>query len=103
MTVSLDFSVEQDGQSAVVTLSGEMDYGNVAELRDVLLQLAASDVAEVSFDLGGLNFLDSTVLSVLVQGKKRLESSGRRMGVINSQPRVHRVFELAGVLDYLGS
>lgn len=101
MTVDLGVAVAHDGPTAVVALSGEIDYGNVAKLRNVFMDLAGSAANEITIDLGEVTFLDSTVLSVLVQGKQRLEESGRRMRVLNPQPRIERVLDLAGVLDYL--
>ncbi|MGH8911425.1 MAG: STAS domain-containing protein [Acidimicrobiia bacterium] len=101
MTLALGVDVDHDGQSAIVSLRGEIDYGNVSQLRSVFVELAETDATDVTVDLAGVDFLDSTVLSVLIQGKQRLEESGRQMSVINPQPRIQRVLELAGVLEYL--
>ena len=103
MTLAVGVAVDQDGQTAIVSIRGEIDYGNVSQLRSVFVELAETDASEVTVDLAEVDFLDSTVLSVLVQGKQRLEESGRQVSVINPQPRIQRVLELAGVLEYLRS
>lgn len=98
---ALAIDVTMEGSRAVVAPKGEIDYGNVAQLRGALVDLSQGDATEVIVDLGGVTFVDSTALSVLVQAKQRLEESNRRMSVVEPLPRVLRVLELAGLRDYL--
>jgi anti-anti-sigma factor len=52
--------------------------------------------------MGGVSFLDSTALGVLIQGKKRLEDSGHQLLLTGTAARVRRTLEVAGLTDYLG-
>lgn len=85
----------------VVTLAGEIDFGNVSKLRMALIDVAKSG-ADAEIRMSGVTFLDSTALGVLVQGKKRIEESGSEMRVVDITPRVRRTLEVAGLADYLG-
>lgn len=85
----------------VVTLAGEIDFGNVTKLRAALIEVAKQDT-DAEIRMGGVTFLDSTALGVLVQAKKRIEESGHRMGMVDVTPRVKRTLEVAGLAGYLG-
>lgn len=98
---SLAIEVTAAGERMVVTPHGEIDFGNVAELRTSLVDLTKQETVDVAVDLSRVTFLDSTALSVLVQGKQKLKEAGRQMTVVNAQPRVARILELAGLEDYL--
>lgn len=99
----LDITIDQRRDHLVVAVAGEIDYGNVSRLRSALLDLAREPSGdEVRVDLSQVAFIDSTALSVLVQAKQRLETQGRSMTVFDPQPRVERVLELGGLLEYLG-
>lgn len=100
-TGDLTIDVRHHPGRAVVSPSGEIDYGNVARLRSVLVDMVQGSAETVVIDLADVHFVDSTVLSVLVQGKQRFEASGRRMVLENMTDRVRRTLELAGALDYL--
>src|SRR5690606_32278084 len=104
MTTSSDLRIEVDSghQEATVSVQGEIDYGSVSHLRSVLADLSEtqSDLPVV-LDLSQVTFIDSTGLGVLVQAKQRIEAAGRSMKVRDPQPRVQRVLELGGLLDYL--
>jgi anti-anti-sigma factor len=66
-----------------------------------LIDLSSDGSNRIDIDLADVEFLDSTALSVLVQAKRRLNDSGRQVGIVNPRPRVQRVLELAGLLEYL--
>lgn len=97
----LELRTERGDTSTTIFVAGEVDYGTASQLRSALVGLVNGDSRDVVVDLTGVTFVDSTALSVLVQGKQRLHSAGQRMSVTGAQPRVTRVLELAGVEDYL--
>jgi anti-sigma B factor antagonist len=92
-------AVEHDDGAAVVTVGGELEFGTAASLRHTLLDLAQQGCDPVVIDLGGLGFIDSSGLSLLVQAKQRVESQGHRFVLRNPSDRVQRVFEISGLND----
>jgi anti-anti-sigma factor len=87
-------------RTVVVELLGEHDLHTMEKLRHVLASLAASnDVVVV--DLGGTEFLDSTVLKELVNAERITRDRGGRF-VLNdgAQPIVRKVLEVSGMLDH---
>jgi anti-anti-sigma factor len=88
--------------SVTLALKGEIDFGNVAQLRAELAQVIRSNAGNLTVDLAGVSFLDSTTIGVLIQAKKRLAQRESELIIIRPQPRVRRIFEMAGLMDYLG-
>ena len=97
--LSVDVVHQADGVTLV--LAGEIDLGNVAGLRARLLDLSHGEAGRVWIDLGGVTFLDSTAIGVLIQARKRFAVEGIPFHLITASERVRRTFEVAGVAEYL--
>jgi len=81
----------------VLKVKGEVDVYTAPRLREKLVELVSQDKLQVIVDLEGVDFLDSTGLGVLVGGLKRLRSHNGDLGLVCSQPRVLKVFEITGL------
>jgi anti-sigma B factor antagonist len=51
----------------------------------------------VAVDLGGVGFVDSAGLGVLIGALRRTTESGGRMALVSLQPSVQRVFSITGL------
>ena len=95
-----DLSATTEGESAVLTLSGELDLATAPAVRECLNELVGGGARQVVVDLRQVDFLDSIGLGVLVGAYRRLrerEPAGSLRLVCTSE-RVIRVFELTGLL-----
>ena len=95
----LDFSVSVmaiDGQ-ATVRVAGDLDCYTAPQLRSALLALAEDGTRQVTLDLAGTQFVDSTGLSVLVGGLKRLREHGGTMVLKAPTAATLRLFEITGL------
>jgi anti-anti-sigma factor len=101
--VQSNFSVEvHDGRQAVVIgVSGELDLASSPALEHELERGAASKAQVVIVDLRGLEFMDSTGLSVLVRAHQRATENGQRFGVVKGPQQVQRLLSLTGVAERL--
>jgi anti-sigma B factor antagonist len=101
--VQSHFRVEVRNADAttVISVSGELDLASSPALEEELERVAQSDAQLVVVDLRGLEFMDSTGLSVLVRAHQRAEENGRRLGLINGSQQVQRLLTLTGVADRL--
>ena len=98
-----DFRVEMrtEGQATVVGVAGELDLASSPELEQQLEQFYASDNELLVIDLRGLEFMDSTGLSVIVSAHQKLIDAGRRLIIVRGPQQVQRLLDLTGVAERL--
>ena len=76
--VQLTVRVEQDGAALVVRAFGELSLFTAKTLEAELRRAIAGDASEVILDLGGVRFIDSAALRVLLlMAKQSLRNGGR--------------------------
>ncbi len=90
-------SVTAVGSAATVRVSGDLDCYTAPRLRSALLDVMADGAREVTLDVGGTQFVDSTGLSVLVGAYKRARESGREMVLRSPRPSALKVLEISGL------
>ncbi|MCA1673344.1 MAG: STAS domain-containing protein, partial [Actinobacteria bacterium] len=66
-------------------------------LRDALADLAGEGGVRVTLDLVGMTFIDSTGLSVLVTGLKRLREIGGNLVLQSPSATTMKVLEITGL------
>ena len=95
----LDFSVAVTtvGGGATVRVTGDLDCYTAPQLRAALLALVEDGTQQVTLDIGGTQFVDSTGLSVLVGGLKRFREQGGNMVLKAPTPATRKLFEITGL------
>jgi anti-anti-sigma factor len=97
------FSAEVVGldDDAVVFLTGELDMATAPELHGVLDQIIEHGPQEVLLDFSALSFIDSSGIAALVDAQQRLGGQKRCLSVRGAQKGAVRVFQIAGLVDFL--
>jgi anti-anti-sigma factor len=83
-----------------VTLRGDIDYTNASGVTDVIRH--AVDVERptaVRVDMGGVDFLDSSGIAVLVKAMKAAREIGAEYRVWAPRPRVLDQLRMTGLTD----
>ncbi len=93
---SVDQWREESG-ALVVRVTGEVDMSNAGKVREVVDQVTGTGVDRLIFDLGGLEFIDSSGLAVLLAAAQKVPSVQLR----NPSPIVRRVVEVTGLSEIL--
>jgi anti-sigma B factor antagonist len=88
--------VPGDGR-VLVRLAGELDMSTVPILDEHLREALAAGGRRLVVDLRGLEFIDSTGLTLLVRWERGAEQDGYDLALVRGEPRVHRLFELTGL------
>ncbi len=88
-----------DARGVILALRGELDLATAPELESQLRAIEASHPGRVLIDLGGLEFMDSTGLGVMVRAHKAAQANGHRLAFRPGPHQVQRLFELTGMLD----
>jgi anti-anti-sigma factor len=94
---ALSVQVEQDGNELVVRPRGELDIASAKTLEEELLQAIDSDAASVVLDLGGLSFIDSTGLRVLLLAAKLSATCGAALRMVRATGPVREAIEVSGL------
>lgn len=92
----IDASTDPGGVP-VVSVSGELDMSNADLLEARVRSLTAARPARIVFDLGGLRFMDSAGIAVLL----RAADSVGTVSLRRPSDTVRRVIELTGLTEVL--
>jgi anti-sigma B factor antagonist len=95
---SLDLEIERRADWTVVRVAGDVDLATADELRRALHATVDRGQVLVVVDLGGVAFLDSIGIGVLVSGLKRARSAGGDLRLAAPALIVRHLLEVAGLL-----
>ncbi|MEZ5184316.1 MAG: STAS domain-containing protein [Candidatus Nanopelagicales bacterium] len=98
----LHVGTRQEGPATVVEAVGELDLHTAPMLQTELDQAIDAHAALVVVDLGRVDFMDSTGLSVIVATVAALRQQGGALRVVSSSDRITKVFTLTGVDQQVG-
>jgi anti-anti-sigma factor len=93
----LSIELEQDGEAVVIKPSGELDISTASVLDAALREAMDRGRSEVIVDLGGLSFIDSTGLRLLVVTAERARAAGNRLRLLRGSEPVERMLEVSGL------
>lgn len=96
---SLTLTVRSDNCGDLLILAGELDLASaplVLEAAQLVRQMASQHVV---VDVSGLQFLDATGLSALLQAREELLGDGLAMSLRGIPACVHRVLDITGLAD----
>jgi len=95
--VELTVTSRQEGARTVITVKGEIDVYTAPSLRERLNELVGAGRYDLVVDMGGVEFLDSTGLGVLVGGLKRVRSHDGTLRLVCAQEKILKVFRITGL------
>ena len=95
----MQVNIYNKGIYTVAGLSGELDECAAAELRRKLDEgLAVPGVQKnILFDMGGVLFMDSTGIGVLLGRYKLLKQRGKNMFICNVNTQMDRILRTTGI------
>jgi anti-sigma B factor antagonist len=94
---SFEVTTTTDNGVARVVVDGELDIATAPVLDARLVDLEQTLDGTVELDMSKVAFMDSTGLRALLNARRRAETAGRRLRLVNLQPDVARVFDVTGV------
>src|SRR5437660_680343 len=91
---TMEITVREEGAVMILALSGELDAVNSPRLDHAIADLLAEGRRQFLIDLIAVSFVDSSGLSALVRGLKRVRTGAGTLRLAGLQPGVRKVFEL---------
>ncbi len=99
----LEVLVTDTGDTTTVVIAGEIDLATSTRLNrelDMVLDRVPSPVL-LRIDLGGVGFMDTTGVAILLKSRRRCLEVGCRFNVIAMSPTIARLFEITGLAGLL--
>jgi anti-sigma B factor antagonist len=89
--------MKSQGEICTVSLSGEVDMASAQMVEEVLAEACSTGAREIVVDLSGVEFMDSTGLSVILKGNAYCAERGCAYSLTPAQRPVDRVLKTTGV------
>ncbi len=90
-----------EGKPVRIRLDGELDNLSVPVLRQTVDGLYHEGCFQISLDLAGLTFIDSSGLGALVAVWRRCQREGGWTVVVNPSEAVRRLMDMTGIAKFL--
>ncbi|GAA0673035.1 STAS domain-containing protein [Kitasatospora atroaurantiaca] len=97
----LTVSVSVSALGVVMRPEGELDQDSLEPLRAALDSALLEAPGRLVVDCGGLEFCDSTGLSLLLRSQATAEEAGGSLVLVAPRPIVFRMLEITGVQEVL--
>ncbi|WP_320777962.1 STAS domain-containing protein [Streptomyces sp. CRN 30] len=81
----------------VLHVAGELDHYTAPSLTQAVGEVPFGPDTDFVFDLSGLEYCDSTGLTVIITAFQRAESAGSSFSVAGLGPAMDRVFRVVGL------
>jgi anti-sigma B factor antagonist len=94
----LRVEVSESPDSARIALSGQFDIASAGDATRALQALLNRGLDLVVIDLSGLDFMDSTGVKFLVEGRDTARDLGVKLSLVQGGDPVRRVLTVAGVM-----
>lgn len=89
---------KEEARRLTALVSGELDHhGARAVMEELDRRIDAAMPRELTLDLSGLTFTDSSGIAVLLRAHRRMGHTGGSMRIINTPAQADKVFRAAGL------
>ncbi len=86
-------SEDTKGTVRVIRLNGKVISGpDLMEVKTAFESAVNNDFRRILVDLGGVSWMDSSGLGVLVSGHTTVSRAGGRMVILNATKKIHELF-----------
>jgi anti-anti-sigma factor len=92
----MEIRVERDGDALVAITEGRVDGANAREFQDALQEAIDEKDRTVVLDLGGLTYISSAGLRVILLTARTLRGQDARLAVSALSEPIMEVFQLSG-------
>jgi anti-anti-sigma factor len=99
--VPLTCSVSHGPDYAVISVAGELDASTEQQLRDKLAAVLSEGVTRVVVGLGGVSFMSSAGLGILMGVRRLLADGGGVLVLAAAHGDVAQVLQITGVSDVI--
>ncbi len=92
----MEFSHDRSGDTLVVTASGRVDGSNASDFLESLQGMFDPGDQRIILDLGGLEYISSAGLRVLLMAAQNLDKQNKSFSICSLTEAVGDVFRISG-------
>ena len=93
----LRLEIGEGARTARLALHGEFDIAAAGDASRALQELLSRDLDALTIDLSGLEFMDSTGVKFLVEGRETALARGVKLLLVHGGDPVERVLTVSGI------
>ena len=98
----MEMKYRVENRQLTITLTGELDHHAAKGLMEAIDRCMEQNLpVKTLLDLGGLTFMDSSGIAVVLRAKRRMEALAGALVVVNIPRQAARVLETAGLDRYV--
>ena len=98
----MEMTYRVENRELTIRMNGELDHHAAREAMESIEKWIEQNLPnKMILDLGGLTFMDSSGIAVLIRAKRRMDAVSGRLTVVNIPRQAARVLETAGLERYL--
>ena len=92
----MDITKNVDGDVTIIALNGRLDGEEATRFEQEVLSSVESGAAKLLFDFGGLDYINSSGLRVLVMAYQRLHPNGGKIAICSIKDYIQEIFDISG-------
>lgn len=85
--------------SYFVTLNGRLDSTTSPDCEERISSILLHSTRTILFEMTNLDYISSMGLRIFLKARRMIEQQGGRVYMINVQPQIEKVFEIANMLN----
>lgn len=94
----MPLTIQSSGGTVTAYLQGEIDHHSAAALREEIdSHLTGGQVSLLILDFGGVTFMDSSGIGLVMGRYRQMEYQGGSLQLINTPPQIYKVMRIAGL------
>lgn len=98
--VSIDFV--KDSKTVIVKINEEIDHHVCEKIKNKIdLAIEFRKAKYLIFDFGGVGFMDSSGIGLIMGRYKAIAKNGGQATIVNLKPAVRRILQMSGVFRIL--
>lgn len=97
----MEYRIDKDGSNVTVVFTGDITFSENVSFRQILKELAESEIQNCTFDLENVGMVDSAGLGMFLIAKEQADTSGWKLTVSGAQGHVASMLKLTKLSDLL--
>jgi len=101
MVSAVGYSINRLNDTIVLELEGDIELFSIQDMRKTVIDGIIKQPRNLSIDLKGVTYIDSTGMSLLIEAKKVVENVGKVYRIVNVPHDILQLFRRVSLDQFL--